>query len=285
MKENKKNPVNNQHIYGFIENVRFGETQDGKTGINMLVSTMNHSDKKPRSHHNVKMFTTDPEVIAQYKAVAADLEQPKAERQEHRISLDGSVVNGTYQPKDADKPIETVEVLTRPDKVDLDAKLAENEKRNRLDLICKVGSINLSEEKGVAVVRVANNFYPSDSSKEKQTTWLTAYVNENSIYTKKAYEAIKKGEFKQGDSIVLGGQLHDRTKEIEVDGRKLHRNDGHYVNVTTFSRYVKKEAQTQAQEAAQAQKPAEKPAQKPAEAKTPQKKVGSRKNKKVGQSL
>lgn len=265
MKEKVKNPVNNQHIYGQIIGVRFGETQEGKTAINFRTSTDNFSKKHPYSHQDVKMFTTDEAAIAKFKEIEGILAIPKEDRTKEqknqlRVSLDGAVVNGEGRTKGGDT-YETLEVLTRPDKVRLGVDKQEDETRNHLDMIGKIGSVDFTQDKNgkdVARVRVASTFYPRDNEKEKQTTWVTAFVREDNIYAKKSFQDLKSGAVKVGDSIDLTGQLHDNTRE--VNGEKQYQS---YVNANSLKLHVKKEAQTQTEAKAQEAKPAEKPAQAP----------------------
>ena len=264
MKEKVKNPVNNQHIYGLIIGVRFGETKDGQTGINLRTATDNNSEKRPYSHQDVKMFTKDEAEIAKYKALEPILalsadERTKEQKSQLRVSLDGALVNGEGRVKGSDKTYETLEVLTRPDKVRLGVDKQEGETRNHLDMIGKVGSVDFMQDKNgkeVARVRVASTFYPRDNEKEKQTTWVTAFVREDNIYAKKSFQDLKSGAIKVGDSIDLTGQLHDNVRE--VNGEKQYQS---YVNANSLKLHVKKEAQTQTEAKAQEVKPAEKPAQ------------------------
>ena len=267
MKEKVKNPVNNQHIYGLIIGVRFGETKDGQTGINLRTATDNNSEKRPYSHQDVKMFTKDEAEIAKYKALEPILALPadqrtKEQKNQLRVSLDGVLVNGEGRTKGG-ATYETLEVLTRPDKVRLGADKQEGETRNHLDMIGKVGSVDFIQDKNgkdVARVRVASTFYPRDNEKEKQTTWVIAFVREDNIYAKKSFQDLKSGAVKVGDSIDLTGQLHDNTRD--VNGQKQYQS---FVNANSLKAHVKKEAQTQTEAKAQEAKPAEKPVQAPAQ--------------------
>ena len=270
MKEKVKNPVNNQHIYGLIVGVRFGVTKDGQTGINLRTATDNKSEKHPYSHQNVKMFTKDEAVIAEYKALESILAVPsdqrtKEQKSKLRVSLDGAVVNGEGRVKGSDKTYETLEVLTRPDKVRLGVDKQEGETRNRLDMIGKVGSVDFFNDKNgkeVARVRVASDFYPRDNEKEKQTTWDTAFVREDNRFAKKSFQDLKSGAVKKGDTIDLSGQLDE--SERVFNGEKQYQN---CVYANSLKAHVKKEAQTQTEAKSQEVKATEKPAQAAAPAK------------------
>lgn len=266
MKEKVKNPVNNQHIYGLIIGVRFGVTKDGQTGINLRTATDNNSDKRPYSHQDVKMFTKDEAEIAKYKALEPILVLPadqrtKEQKSQLRVSLDGAVVNGEGRVKGSDKTYETLEVLTRPDKVRLGVDKQEGETRNHLDMIGKIGSVDFIQDKNgkdVARVRVASTFYPRDNEKEKQTTWVTAFVRADNIYAKKSFQDLKSGAVKVSDTIDLTGQLRDNTRD--VNGQKQYQS---FVDANSLKLHVKKEAQTQTEAKAQETKPVETPAQAP----------------------
>lgn len=266
MKETKKNLNNNMHVYGYINDIRINPTDGGRTAINMDIATIESYKKDGeqqynRSYHDATLFTDDKNLVKKFEKVAADVRENRENRgvedykgKSHTVSLDGILVNRENKFKDSDKTYTTVAILVNEKSVDLDAKLAEGERRNRADFKANVSDIKVYEDKKFAVVRVANNYHPEEG--EDRSTWIDVRVNGNSRYAKGAYEAIAAGKVQKGDFVRIGGQLRDNTFETSA-GMKY----GNAVDLTSFEKIERKESKD-VKEA-----PAKKAAEKAAETK------------------
>ena len=272
---------NNAHIFGYINDVRMNPTESGRTAINLDVVTLEQYKDKAgdfqtkRSYHDVVSFTDKQETIDKFAAIAADCEANRAGKgvegfkpTSHTVSLDGILVNRNNSIGDTDKYTRTVAILAKEDAIKLDVKQQENEVRNRVDFVGNVASIDLHAEKGFAVVNIANHYRPDPKNKEDkgQETWLEVRIDKNRKYSQGAYEAIEKGDLKVGDFIRIGGQLHNNRFET-----KQGVNYKNVLDLTSFAKIERKEAQ------AQAQAPAEQKAAKAAEKKETAKKDTTKK--------
>ena len=284
MKENPKiSKDNNQHLFGYINDVRIGETQSGKTMVNLDVATVNHGEKKPRSYHKVTITDATPEQIEKYKAIQAEFETAAKKNEKapaHTISLDGPLVNRERNFKESEKTYQSLAVLAKAENVDLDVKRGKQlnaqgkeiqEPMNRADLMVNIVSINVLENDKLAVVRAANNFRTKDS---EEHTFVDMLVSGKSLYSKNAYDAIVKGEYKVGDAVDVHGQVHDSTRTVTIDGKETKKY-GNYLQLNGMSKHEFKKAQTETK--AQETKAAEAPKQEVKAEVKPKKKATSKK--------
>lgn len=241
----KKKMNNNVHLYGYINDVRINPTDSGKTAINLdLVTLETYKDKESgeyqnrRTYHDVSMYTTDEKVIAKYKAVEADAKENIKNRdvegykpKTHTVSLDGLLVSRGDR--------EHV-VLVKPENAVLDVKQAENEVRNRADIVANIGTINLYEDKGFAVMSVAHHYRPEGAEKDSDT-WLNVRVDAERQYSKETYKAIVAGDIKVGDFARLGGQIHNN-RYTDSKGNKKYEIA---LDLTSYEKIEKKQAQAE----------------------------------------
>lgn len=275
MKKSKKNPDNNIHLYGFINDVNIQKTSSGRTAINLDVATLeqwtqNGETKRRRTQHDVALFTEDKDVIAKFEAIAKDTAENAQNRNAegykpkvHTISLDGALVNDKRPFKGMDKTYQTVKVIAREDSIDLDVpqvKGEEKEKRNHVEISANIADIYVDKEKEFAVLKVANNLHiKKDDQKESKSTWLEVIINGNSPFAKEkaAYEAVVKGELKKGDFIKLSGMIHNRDeKDLLIDGTKTEKY-GFVLAVSSMEVLDRKLDKSQKEETAHKAAPAE----------------------------
>jgi single-stranded DNA-binding protein len=288
MKETKKNLDNNVHLYGYINDVRINKLENGRTAVNLDVTTKeSYKDgageyQQKYSHHDAALFTSDEAVVEKFSAIASDLKANRENKdvegykpKNHYISLDGMLVNRMKPYPDSDKEYQVLAVMVKEDSVDIDAKLAEGEKRNRVDFSANIAGINLYEDKKFATVSMAHDYRPKDSDKQF-TTWLDVRVDGKRPATKNLYEDIVSGKVGKGDFVRVGGQLHDNTYENDLGKRY-----GNVIDMSTFK--VLKSHQAQEQKAAE--KPAEKAAKKEAQKAAPKAKAESKRKKTTGQKI
>lgn len=216
MKEKVKNPNNLSHLYGYINGVRVNEMENGRTAINLDVVTLEQFKREKegktetrRTYHDVALFTEDKEVIKAYKAIAADVENNKANRnvegfepKTHTISVDGILVNK--------KDSKDLQLLATVDNIALDVKQAEKEVRNSAKIVGNVAAIRLEEDKKFAVVTLIHHYRPEGAEKEFATT-IDVRVNGDRKVGAPTYEQILKGELAKGDFVRMGGQLHNNS--------------------------------------------------------------------------
>lgn len=292
MKETKKNLNNNVHLYGYINDVRINTLENGRTAVNLDITTMEaYKDKAGEyqhkySHHDATLFTSDAATVEKFSAVAADLKANEENKgvegykpKNHTVSLDGMLVNRSNKFAESDKEYQTLAVVVREDSIDLDAKLAENEPRNRVDFSAYIAKVNVYEESKFAQLSMAHHFRPKDSEKE-YTTWMNVRVDGKNPYTKNAYESIVKGEINIGDSVQVAGQLKDNTFESSL-GKKY----GNVIDMGSVKMLKSKKAQEQKAEQKPAEKPAEKAEAKKAETKKAEPKKAQPKKKTSGQKI
>lgn len=275
MKQTKKNNNNDVHLYGFPNEVRINDANNGTKAINIdLVTIENYKNEKGesqarRSFHDVVIFTDDKKLIKSFEKIAKNCEANAKnrdvegyERKTDTVSLSGILVNKDVKVKDSDKTYSTIQVLANPESVDVNVKQEEKEYRNVASLVGNIGSIDLHEDKKFAVVSIAHHYRPKDSEKEN-ITWLTVRVNGDRKVGKELYEAIEKGDLKAGDFIRVGGQMHNNRFE-DKDG------DTRYVmtmDATRFQKLEKKQAEAEKVEMKEEKAPAKKAAAKKAQPK------------------
>ena len=277
MKESTKKNQNNQvHLYGYINGVRmneYGEEGKKKTAIHLDVCTLeqyrdkNNEFQTKRTYHDVTVFSDDPKVIEQFKAIAADCEKNEANRnvegfkpETHSISMDGILVNKNDS--------RDLQIVASPDSIDLDAKQAQEEVRNSTKLVGNIAKIALHEDKKFAVVTLIHHYRPEGAEKDFETT-VDIRVNGDRAFSKKAYEAIVNGELGKGDFVRMGGQLHNNRYETEK-GTKYGVN----LDLTSFEMLKKKEAVKEEVKEAPAKKAEPKKETKAAKKATSRKKMG-----------
>ena len=254
MKETKKNNNNQVHIFGYVNDVRMNEMESGKTAINLdVVSLEQYKDKDDkyqtrRTYHDVAIFTDDKKLIEKFSKIGADVENNRANREvegfkpeTHTISMDGILVNKSNKLGDTDKTYRTLQILGNEASIDLDVKQAENEVRNRAEIVGNIADINLHEDKKFAVVTLMHHYRPEGSEKEYETV-VDVRINGDRKFSKEAYEAIVKGELGKGDFVRLGGQLHNNRFENEEGVRY-----GVSMDLTSYA--LLKKSQKQAEKA------------------------------------
>lgn len=218
MKETKKNPNNNLHVYGYINGVRMQDAKEGRTAINLDVASLEtfkagDEFKNKKTYHDVVIFTDDKKVIDKFAAMGKDLEENRARKDEkgfkpavHTISLDGVIVN---KEKSQD-----LQVMVKDSGFELDVKQADKEVRNRADIVGNIASVKMYEDKNFASVTLMHHYRPEGAEKEFETT-IQVRVDGDRKFSQKTYEALKKGELGVGDFIRVGGQLHNNNFENE----------------------------------------------------------------------
>ena len=292
MKETRKNLDNNVHLYGYINDVRINKLENGRTAVNLDVTTTeSYKDgageyQQKYSHHDAALFTSDEAVVEKFSAIASDLKANRENKdvegykpKNHTISMDGMLVNRMKPYPDSDKEYQVLAVMVKEDSVDIDAKLAEGEKRNRVDFSANIAGINLYEDKKFATVSMARNYRPKDSDKEF-TTWLDVRVDGKRPATKNLYEDIASGKVGKGDFVRVGGQLHDNTYENDLGKRY-----GNVIDMSAFKVLKSHQAQEQKVTEKPAEKPAEKAAKKEAQKAAPKAKAESKRKKTTGQKI
>lgn len=255
MKETKKNPNNNIHLYGYINGVRINPLENGRTAVNLDIATVeSYKDKdgefkQKYSHHDAAIFTSDEDTLKKFSAIQADLKANEANKdvegykpKSHTVSLDGMLVNRQSTFPGSDRGYATLAAVVREDSIDIDAKIAEGEKRNRVDFSANISKVNIYEDRKLALVSMAHNYRPNDSDKE-YTTWMDVRVDGKSPFSKAAYEALAKGEVAKGDFVQVGGQLHDNNYDTEL-GRKY----GNVIDLTSFKVLASKQEKTKTKE-------------------------------------
>ena len=285
MKEYKKNPDNNVHVRGFINDVRINKTESGRTAINLLIGTTEqYTDKVKgpqtiRTSHDATLFTENKELVKKFEGIADDLKANDANREVegykpkvHTISAGGPMVMDPHPFKDMDKTYERAKILLIEDSIDLDVPQAKEEKRNRIDLAVNIGNVTLHEDKQFAIVSAARNLHKEGVANDPD--WIELKVSGKSPFKgeKEAYEKLVNGDLKKGDFIRVGGMLKNNNFEVEIDGKKAMKY-GSRIDVSSVTKIQKKQAQAETKEAEV--KKTEK---------TDKKKVTSRR-KKVGQSM
>lgn len=267
MKETKKNNNNYVHLYGYINGIRMNEfDKDGKkmTAINLNVSTLETFKKDDqfvnrRTYHDVSLFTDDKKTIKAFKDIAKNMENDKGPQ---TISLDGTLVNK--------EGMNDVRIIAKEDSIDLNAKQADKEVRNRAELVGNIAAVNIHEDKNFATVNLIHHFRPEGAEKEFETI-LQVRIDGDRKFSKDTYEALKNGELGVGDFVKIGGQLHNNnyTKEEE----KVY---GVALDLTSAEVLHKKgEKKAESAEVKEEAKPAKKAAAKKAEA--PAKKAETKK--------
>lgn len=246
MKESKKNINNNVHLYGYINDVRIKKLDNGKTLIGIDIVTLEQYKSKEgefknkRTYHNGVLFPEDKALIKKFTAIAKDCAKNIKNRdvegfkpETHSISLNGYLSN-------PDAGSSNVSIIIDEKTLDIDVKQEENEIRNRADFVGNIGAIDIYDDKRFATVRVAHHFRPEGAEKEFET-WLNVRVDGDRLYSKNTYDAIVKGEVAKGDFVRLGGQLHNNNFETK-DGKKVY---GVVLDLTTFQKLEKKEAEAE----------------------------------------
>ncbi len=280
MKEDIKTSQNNTvHLQGYINGVRMNETQSGRTAINLNVATQERYQDKDQvwktrnSFHDVTLFTDDKETIAKFGKIAKDIEEKKANAEvkdfkpvNHTISLDGTLVNS--ENKLGDQTYRSIQVIAKPESVDLDAKKAEKEVSNKAVLAGNIASVYVDKEKKFAVVALIHNFRPEGSDKEYKTS-IDVRLSGDRKFSKETYDKLANGELGKGDFVRVQGQLHNTKREGEAGTRY-----GVTLDATGFDLLAKKAAKKEEV------KEEKKSGKKAAPAPKPEKKAKS--NKKAG---
>lgn len=248
MRESKKNSNNNVHIFGYINDVRMNEMENGKTAINLdVVSLEQYKDKDDkfqtrRTYHDVAIFTEDKKLIEQFQGIGADVEKNRENRsvegykpETHTVSMDGILVNKSNKLGDTDKTYRTLQILGNEASLDIDVKQDEKEVRNRAELVGNIANIQLYEDKKFAVATLIHHYRPEGSEKEYETS-VDVRINGDRRYSKDLYEKIVAGELGKGDFVRMGGQLHNNRFENE-DGVRY----GVSIDLTSFEMLKKKQ--------------------------------------------
>lgn len=274
MKETKKNNNNYVHLYGFINGIRMNEfDKDGKkmTAINLNVSTLETFKKDDqfvnrRTYHDVSLFTDDKKTIKAFEAVSKNMENDKGPQ---TISLDGTLINkeGTND----------VRIIAKEDSIDLNAKQADKEVRNRAELVGNIAAVNVYEDKNFATVSLIHHFRPEGAEKEFETT-LQVRIDGDRKFSKDTYEALKNGELGVGDFVKIGGQLHNNNyikEEEKVYGVALDLTSAELLHKKGEKKAESVEVKAEAKPAKKAAaKKAEAPAKKPETKKAVSRKKG-----------
>lgn len=280
MKEDIKTSQNNTvHLQGYINGVRMNETKSGRTAINLDVATQERYQDKDQvwktrpSYHDVVIFTDDKALIEKFGQIAKDIEEKAANRdvkdfkaKNHTISLDGTLVNG--ENKLGDQTYRTIQVIAKPESLDLDAKKAEQEVSNKAVLAGNIANIYVNEEKKFAVVSMIHNFRPEGAEKDYKTS-LDVRVSGDRKFSAPTFEKIAKGELGVGDFIRVSGQLHNTKREVEGKGTRY----GVSLDLTGFDLLKKAEKKTEVKTEKKAEKKEEKKAE-PKKATSRRKKAG-----------
>lgn len=266
--ETKKKYNNNVHLHGYINDVRMNSIDKDRTAINLDIATKETYKGTDGEFHNINtyhdgvLFTGNKELVKKFEAIAADLAANRENRdnaeykvKSHTVSLDGILVNRQNTIQGTDQKYDTLQVQIKESSLQLDAKQAEKEVRNRAEIVGNIASINLHEDKGFAVVTVMNHYRPEGSEKEFGTT-LQVRVDAERKFSKPMYEAIQKGEMGVGDFIRVGGQLHNNNYQVEA-GKKY----GMALDVTS-SELIKKAAKKEEVKAEVKPEPKKAPAKK-----------------------
>lgn len=301
MKQNKINPNNNLHLYGYINDVRYAETQKGTPLYFMTVATVGYNNS--RDLHDVKITEVTPEMKEKLEALRQEFAEAKekgVKADAHAVSLDGFLINRERPLGDTDKTYQPLQVIASASALDIDAKrgewpvldeknepkldkegkaVMEKERLNHATLAVNVISIDVKDD--FAKLRVAQNYRAKDSDKEDHT-FMNVTVSAKDIYTKKLFESIKNGEIGVGDFIRLEGQKKDNTYTATIDGKEVKKYD-HNIRASKIAVISKKQAVTQTEEAAQ--KKEAKPAQAAAKAAKPAPKKATPKKKAAGPKL
>lgn len=270
MKETKKNPNNNIHLYGYINSVSMKESEvevklpDGasekktRTAINLNVSTLEQYQKdgklvNDRTFHDVVLFTFDPETVKAFQEVDKNIQSKEEKKREQTISLSGTMVNK--------KGGNEIRIIAKEDSIDLNAKQADKEVRNRAELVGNIAAVNVYEDKNFATVSLIHHFRPEDAEKELETT-LQVRIDGDRKFSKDTYEALKYGQLGVGDFVKVGGQLHNNN--YMKDEKKVYSTALDLTSAEVLHRKGEKKAESV--EVKAEAKPAKKAAAKKAEA-------------------
>ena len=197
-----------------------------------------NADKQMPMASITKVMTA---VVALDSGVPFDTQVEGFKPETHTISMDGILVNKSNKLGDTDKTYRTLQILGNEASIDLDVKQAENEVRNRAEIVGNIADINLHEDKKFAVVTLMHHYRPEGSEKEYETV-VDVRINGDRKFSKEAYEAIVKGELGKGDFVRLGGQLHNNRFENEEGVRY-----GVSMDLTSYA--LLKKSQKQAEKA------------------------------------
>lgn len=245
----KKNDNNSVHLFGYLNGVRMNAMENGRTAINLDVCTLEQYKDKAgefqtrRTYHDVVIFTEDKKVIKNFQKLGKDVDANAANRgvegyepKTHTIAVDGILVNKENTIGGSDTKYRTLQIIAQAEGVATDVKQGEKEVRNGAMLTGNVAAIALHEDKNFAVVTIMHHYRPEGSEKDFTTT-VDVRVSGDRMFSKAAYEAIKKGELKKGDFVRMGGQMHNNRFETE-DGVRYGVN----IDLTSYTALAKKEA-------------------------------------------
>lgn len=284
MEKNIKNANNRAHVHGFINDVRINPVGDsGRTAINLdVVSTesykLNKDDEEyqtKRTYHDVTIFTDDKKVIGAYEKIQKDCAKNKENRDVdgykpavHEVSLEGMLVS-----KEGSK---SIQISCSPENVKVGAKLEENEVRNLAVVSGNVVSIDVYENKKLAVVGVMHHFRPKGAGEEgpDYKTRVDVRINGDRRVGKQAYDDLAGGKIRVGDFVRLSGRMHNTrySVDVEKDGATVQEERfGVAIDASSFALLKVSKKNAQAEEKAEA------PAEEKAKAKTETKKAASKK--------
>lgn len=275
---NKKNNENNVHLLGFVEavNVRDmngnkveGAITPGRHAINLAINTVElYGEKENRqrktTRHSVVYFTEDLNTIAKYADLGKALDKyreaykadPKTEEKKpvHQIRVDGFLVPEKSQG------FETIRIIAK--EVTLDAKREKEEVYNSVTLKGNIGNIDMRDD--FAVIQVAHNFPEQEDKEKREPVWLDVRVSgERKGANKEVFDALKAGELKKGDFVVVGGQLHNRNYEVGKEGEEKTKRYDFTLDMSRFQKLERKEVESvEVKEEPKAQKAEKKAPQK-----------------------
>lgn len=269
----------NIHLHGYVNDVRINETKTGKTAVNLDVVTIEkfkqgEEYKSRKTYHDVVIFTEDPKFVEGFKAVKADIDANKANKDvegykmtNHQVAVDGFLVN----KKDSND----LQVLSSDSRVKLDVAQEDKEVANKATISGNIAQIKVYEDKNFAALTIINHFRPEGSDNESETR-IMLRVDGDRRYSKSTFEAIKEGKMGIGDFIRVSGQLHNNNFE----GKDQKMNYGMALDVNSSEILAKKGEKKEAKAEVKAE-PEKKAAKKAEKKAAPAKKAVSRKKKGV----